>query len=231
MKNVGLLIICTNKYIRFLEPLIQSADKFFLKNQNVTYFVFTDSETLPTSNRDIVKIDTEHREWPWMTLGRYSLFSKNEEQLNKMDYLFYCDVDMLFVSDVGDEILGERVGTIHPGFMGGRGTPETNPKSLACVFPYESMVYFAGGFNGGTSYEYLIMAEKLAKNIETDYSNGVIAIWHDESHLNRYFINNRPTNILSPSYCYDETKTFQQLPFERKLLALSKNHKEVRDLC
>jgi histo-blood group ABO system transferase len=228
MKNVGLLIICTNKYIRFLEPLIQSADKFFLKNQNVTYFVFTDSETLPTSSRDIVKIDTEHKEWPWMTLGRYSLFSKNEEQLNKMDYLFYCDVDMLFVSDVGDEILGERVGTVHPGYVGGRGTPETNPKSLACVFTYENMSYFAGGFNGGTSYEYLTMAYKLAKNIETDYSNGVIALWHDESHLNRYFINNKPTKVLNSSYCYDERKTFEELPFEKKLLALSKNHKEVR---
>jgi histo-blood group ABO system transferase len=230
MKNVALLIICTNKYIQFLEPLIKSADKFFLKNQNVTYFVFTDSETLPTSNRDIVKIDTEHREWPWMTLGRYSLFSKNEEQLRKMDYLFYCDVDMLFVGDVGDEILGEMVGTIHPGFMGGRGTPETNPKSLACVFPYESMIYFAGGFNGGLSNNYLQLCHILSENVEKDFKDGIIAIWHDESHLNRYFIDNPPTKVLSPSYCYDETKTYSELPFQRKLLALSKNHKEVRSL-
>jgi histo-blood group ABO system transferase len=113
--------------------------------------------------------------------------------------------------------------------MGDRGTPETNPKSLACVFPHESMVYFAGGFNGGTSYEYLIMSEKLEKNIETDYSNDIIAIWHDESHLNRYLIDNPPTKVLSPSYCYEETKNYNELPFQRKLLALNKNHNEIRD--
>ena len=44
--KVGLLIIATNKYIQFLQPLIESADNHFLKNQEVTYFVFT--------NKDIV---------------------------------------------------------------------------------------------------------------------------------------------------------------------------------
>jgi histo-blood group ABO system transferase len=106
-----------------------------------------------------------------------------------------------------------------------RGTPETSPYSLACVRPHENMQYFAGGFNGGTSSEYLKMAKSLSDNIENDYSRGVIAIWHDESHINRYFIDNPPTKILSPSYCYAES---WDLPFEKKLLALDKNHAEVR---
>lgn len=225
--NVGLLIICTNKYIRFLTPLIESADKFFLKNQSVTYFIFTDKEVELETNRNLVVIPTEHKEWPWMTLGRYKLFSDNSDKLSEMDYLFYCDVDMLFVDVVGNEILGERVGTIHPGFLGGRGTPETNPKSLACVFLYERISYFAGGFNGGSSKEYLLMSKRLSKNIELDYQNGIIAIWHDESHLNRYFINNKPTVILEPSYCYPES---WNLPYQKKLLALDKNHKEIRNI-
>ena len=224
--KVGLLIIATNKYIQFLEPLISSADKFFLPGQDVTYFVFTNQKIDIKSSRDIEVIQTEHREWPWMTLGRYKIFSNSSSILEKMDYLYYCDADMRFESEVGPEILSERVATQHPGYTGQRGTPETNPQSLACVYLHEEMQYFAGGFNGGKSEEYLKMANKLSENIDIDYSKGIIAIWHDESHMNRYFIDNKPTKILDPSYCYPES---WNLLYVKKLLALDKNHSEIRN--
>jgi histo-blood group ABO system transferase len=224
--KVGLLIIATNKYTQFLQPLIESADKFFLPNQEVSYFIFTNKNIEIYSNRKVVKIDVEHREWPWMTLGRYKIFSNNSEILSKMDYLYYCDVDMRFVSEVGDEVLSERVATQHPGYYGRRGTPETRIESLACVRENEEMQYFAGGFNGGKSEEYLKMARHISNNIDIDYSRGIIAIWHDESHMNRYFIDNQPTKILDPSYCCNEG--WINCPFGRRLLALDKNHSEIR---
>lgn len=225
MKKVGLLVIATNKYIQFLQPLINSADDFFCKNCEVTYYVFTNKDIDIKTNRKIVKIDVEHKGWPWMTLGRYKIFSDNNIKLSEMDYLYYCDVDMRFVGEVGDEILSDRVATQHPGFYGRRGTPETNPNSTACVYPNEEMQYFAGGFNGGSSSEYLKMAKTISDNIDIDHNKGLIAIWHDESHMNRYFIDNKPTKILSPSYCYGES---MNIPFERRLIALDKNHAEVR---
>lgn len=223
--KIGLLIIATNKYVQFLQPLIESADKNFLLNQSVTYFIFTNQNIEILSNREIVKINVEHKEWPWMTLGRYKIFSEHSNILQNMDYLFYCDVDMRFESVVGEEILSERVATQHPGYYEQRGTPETNPLSLACVFPNEKMQYFAGGFNGGTSGEYLKMSKIISDNIDLDLSRDIIAVWHDESHMNRYFIDNPPTKILNPSYCYPEN---WNIPFERKLLALDKNHSEIR---
>lgn len=225
MKKVGLLIICTNKYTRFLGSLLKSADKHFLKNQEVTYFVFTNKEVKVSTSRNVVKTNVDHREWPWMTLGRYKIFSEASMELKKMDYLYYCDADMLFVGEVGDEILSDRVATQHPGFTGRRGTPETNPQSLACVHSHEKMQYFAGGFNGGKSEEYLKMANTISANIDIDYAKGIIALWHDESHINRYFIDNPPTNILTPSYCYWEGRN---IPYEPKLIALSKDHAEIR---
>lgn len=225
MKKVGLLIIATNKYISFLQPLIESADKYFIKNQTVTYFIFTNKEIDIKTDRKIVKINVEHRDWPWMTLGRYEIFSNHSDVLSSMDYLYYCDVDMRFVGEVGDEILSERVATQHPGYYGRRGTPETNPNSLACVLPNEKMEYFAGGFNGGNSIEYIKMSKVISQNIDDDFKKGIIAIWHDESHMNRYFIDNKPTMILSPSYCYGESMS---IPFEKKLIALDKNHSEMR---
>lgn len=224
--NIGLLIIATNKYICFLQPLIESADSFFLNSQRVTYFIFTNLDFTLNSNRNIEIIKIDHKDWPWMTLGRYKIFTENSDKLSEMDYLYYCDVDMRFVGEVGDEILSDRVATQHHGYYNMRGTPETNPMSLACVFPYEEMQYFAGGFNGGTSNEYLKMSKHISNNIDIDYSNGLIAIWHDESHMNRYFIDNKPTLVLDPGYCFHEGSTGN---FTKRLLALSKNHSEIRD--
>jgi histo-blood group ABO system transferase len=223
--KIGLLIIATNKYTEFLQPLITSADQFFLKDKEVTYFIFTNQNIDISTNRNIIKIGVEHKNWPWMTLGRYKIFSDNSKVLSKMDYLYYCDVDMQFVGEVGGEIISDRVVTQHPGYYGERGTPETNPISLACVFQHEEMQYFAGGFNGGTSKEYLKMSKMISNNIDIDYSRDIIAVWHDESHMNRYFIDNTPTLILDPGYCYGET---MNIPFEKKLIALNKNHTEIR---
>ena len=224
--KIGLLIIATNKYIRFLQPLITSADKFLLKNQEVTYFVFTNEDVELFTERNVVKINVEHKDWPWMTLGRYKIFNESRKELSEMDYLFYSDADMKFVSEVGDEIISERVATQHPGFYGSKGTPETNPNSLAYIDPNDQNQYFAGGFNGGTSEEYLKMAKNLADNIDIDFKNGIIAKWHDESHMNRYFFDNTPTKILNPSYCYGES---MNIPFDKKLIVLDKNHEEVRN--
>jgi histo-blood group ABO system transferase len=223
--RVGLLIIATNKYIQFLKPLIESADRYFLNGVDVTYFVFTDQDIDVKSDRNIVKIDVDHKDWPWMTLGRYKIFSESSDKLSTMNYLYYCDVDMRFNNFVGSEIISDRVATQHPGYYGRRGTPDENPKCLAYVSPNEKMQYFAGGFNGGSSSEYLKMANQLSNNIDKDYSNGIIAVWHDESHMNRYFIDNKPTLILDPSYCYPES---WNIPFEKRLLALDKNHSEIR---
>lgn len=224
--KVGLLIIATNKYTQFLQPLISSADDFFLKEQDVTYFIFTNQNLDIKSDRNIVYIPIEHKEWPWMTLGRYRIFSDSKDKLSSMDYLYYCDADMKFLDFIGEEILSERVATQHCGYYNQRGTPETNTRSLACVFPNEEMQYFAGGFNGGESQEYLKMSEILSSNIDTDFNNAIIAVWHDESHINRYFIDNKPTLILDPSYCFHEGSA---RPFNKRLLALSKNHSEIRD--
>lgn len=226
MKKVGLLIIATNKYTQFLQPLISSADEFFLKDKEVTYFVFTNKDIEIQSSRNVIKIDVNHKEWPWMTLGRYKIFTESSDKLSEMDYLYYCDADMRFVGDVGDEILNDLVATQHPGYYDRRGTPETNPLSLACVYGHEEMQYFAGGFNGGTSNEYLKMAKHISNNIDIDYSKGLIAVWHDESHLNRYMIDNKPTKILDPSYCCNEG--WIDCPFGRRLLALVKDNFEFK---
>jgi histo-blood group ABO system transferase len=228
--KIGLLIIATNKYVSFLEDLISGADKFFLNGEDVTYFIFTNQEISVDTNRNIKKLHVDHKEWPWMTLGRYQIFTDYENDLSEMDYLFYCDADMKFVGEVGKEIIGDRVGTIHPGFYHNTRLSnialEKRRNSLAYLPPSTIKTYYAGGFNGGSSNEFLSMSKHISKNIHLDLDqHNIIAEWHDESHMNRYFHEKTPTVQLSPSYCYPESWS---LPFDKKLLALNKNHAEIR---
>lgn len=226
-EQIGVLIMATGKYINFVPRLINSAEEFFCKNHKVTYYVFTDGILEMPSSTNVITIFQERLGWPYDTMNRYHVYLKHASMLSSNDYLFSCDADMLFVGNVGDEILGKRVATQHPGFVGKRGSYESNPLSLACIHSWEGEQYFAGGFYGGTADEVLKMAKINAKNIDTDLENGIIAVWHDESHWNRYCIDYKPTVILTPSYCYPES---WNLNYEKKLLALDKNHTEYRGL-
>ena len=87
--NIGLIIFATNKYDVFLPPLLEGADKYFLKNHNVTYFILTDS-AIDLSKHQAVKVRYEHRKWPYVTLERYEGFWNNREMFKDQDYLFFC---------------------------------------------------------------------------------------------------------------------------------------------
>lgn len=225
MAKIGLLCIATNKYIQFVGPMWESAKQHFLKNHQVTLFCFTNQPNVPEG---AVRIEWAHSPWPGPTLNRYHAFLSAEKQLSEMDYLYYCDADMRFVDTVGDEVCGELVATMHPGFFNkGRHefTYERRPESMAYMAPNDGKHYFAGGFNGGRSKNFLQLARSCKAGVDIDNAKGIVAVWHDESHMNKYFFRNPPKTILSPSYCYPESL---HLPFPKKLLALDKNHSEMR---
>ena len=60
-----------------------------------------------------------------------------------------------------------------------------------------------GGTNGGRTAEYLDMCETLACNIRDDFNRGIIAKFHDESHVNKYFRSHK-CKILPAEYCIPE---------------------------
>jgi len=157
------------------------------------------------------------------------------EYISQFDYCFYMDVDMRIEGKVGDEILGDLVATQHPGFWWkdkSEFSYERREISTAYVNMIEGKMYYAGGFNGGKPENFLKMSEQIAKNIDLDFKKGIVSVWHDESHMNRYLIDNPPTLELNPSYCYPEAVRFNpggwNVPFEPKIVALEKNHAKVR---
>lgn len=221
--KVGLLIMATGRYDHFVAPLIDSADTYFVPGHDVTYFVFTDG-TIPERD-DIVRIEQKRLGWPHDTLMRLPLYYRHRDKWADMDYVYSCDADMLFVDVVGDEIFSERVATQHPGYINKRGTYEARQVSTAYVAPDEGEIYFAGGFNGGSKKGFEHFSRTVTQQIIKDLEHNFIAVWHDESHINRYFIDYPPSVVLSPSYCYPES---WDLPYTKRLLALDKNHEEMR---
>lgn len=227
--KVGLLVVATGKYIQFVPPLVESARNHFCKGHEVTYFIFTDTDF--AAQKDIVVLPHRKMGWPYDTLLRYEAYQSAASLLEQQDYLYACDADMLFCANVGEEMFSKRVATRHPGFdeaspfPQARGSYDTNPQSTAYVADHEGTHYFAGGFYGGEASEVLRIVHTNLQKIYKDAEIGYIAIWHDESYWNRYCIDFPPTLMLSPSYCYPESWS---LPYEKKLLALDKDHEAVR---
>lgn len=153
------------------------------------------------------------------------MFYEIKDQLTKFDYVFFLNANMKCVAVIDETILPKKedlIAVVHPGFHNQSRenfTYEENPKSLAYVERNRGKYYFMGGFNGGRSRAYIKLIEALAYRIEKDLKKGIIAVWHDESHLNRYLLH-RLVKKLSPAYGYPEGLA---LPFEKKILILNKN--------
>lgn len=220
--KIGLCIMATGKYIQFVDPLVESARKYFCPHHQVTFFVYTDQPL--HEEPDIVRIEQKRLGWPFDTMMRNSVYYQNRSHLEGQDYLYGIDADMLFVNPIGDEILGERVASLHAWYVGKRGTYETNPASLACVYPGEGVHYFAGGFFGGSKQEFFNLTYETTRRINDDLTRNLVAIWHDESHWNRYCIDFKPTVILGLSYCCPQS----WWDGNSKIIALDKNHEAFR---
>jgi histo-blood group ABO system transferase len=226
--NTALLVIATGKaYHEYAENLIDSARRFF---PTAHILVFTDA---PTSNKFDAAYATffiDAKGYPNETLHRYHTFLSKEPVLSHFDYLWYCDADMEFVAPVGDIFPPASAGlvaTLHPGFVGLRGTPETRVASTA--FCNYNKAYYCGGFQGGEATAYLGAMAKMASNIDADTKSGITAVWHDESHWNRFLADNPPAKVLTPSYCYPEGYSgeyrWQPRDYEPILMALDKRRR------
>lgn len=209
--KIAINLIATNKYVYFVKKIVESLDNFFFQGNQVTVLVHTNSK-IPEGVTDkfprIVFIENyiEHEPWPSPTLKRFDYFLSVKDILESNDYCFYIDVDSEFIKPIGDEILPESgmIGTIHPCFGLGQGTPERNSSSRAFIHPSANNRYFCGGFFGGKSEDFIRATVELSECIKDDSSRGVTAVWHDESHLNRFFFENPPTVILENPFAIGE---------------------------
>jgi len=194
--KVLLNLIATNRYMSFVPAILASVDKHFFPSAERCVIVHTnlDLPSLEFPSLNIEKHAIPHEQWPLVTLKRFHYFLETEDRLKEADYCFYMDVDAVFIKTL-DWTLPDRgiFGTIHPIHHTGPGYPERNPISTAYIPEGSNSRYYYGGFFGGKTEDFIKMAYDIRGCVGTDMSRMHIAIWHDESHLNRYLFRNPPS--------------------------------------
>lgn len=234
-QQVGVLCIATNKYKKFVQPLIDGIKQYLFLNSNIRVFLFID-EFGSYVGDDRVKIELHpipSYGFPDATMRRYEIFNAHRRILQEVDYLLYSDVDMKIVSEIDESILDNLIAVRHPGFhMNNGGSWETRKESTCYVPEHNRIAYYAGGVQGGDVYDYLAAIGTMSLMIQVDLENGITPVWHDESAWNKYLSEQRPYKILYPDYCMVENITLREKwginDLEPKIIALDKNHSEIR---
>lgn len=200
--TIAILYICTGKYNQFFEGFYNSCEKNLLPKAEKSYYVWTDDDNLAEGKANVNIIHKECAGFPADSLFRFEYFLQVEKELEKYDYIYFFNANAEVRQQVGEEFLPDETG-LAMGLWYNQEKPwwspwrildlpaffcyERNKKSLAYIPPFEKdYKQFMGGLNGGRAKEYLEMIETLSRNIRTDYENGIIAIAHDQSHINAY---------------------------------------------
>lgn len=229
--KVAIIFIGTAKYIDFLPLYYQECEENFLVNTQKTYFVFTDGEIYdPPENVKIYY--QEHLSWPYITLKRFEIINKANEDLYNFDWVVFMDADTLVVDKITEEEFfseKELFGVHHPcAFMKmpphnePPGAFETNPISTAWTNDFS--IYYQGCFWGGRVPYVMDLIDELEDCVNQDLEKGIVAVWHDESHLNRYFSQHKDLiRLFGPEYAYPESLK-QYFDFKPKIVHLAKNN-------
>jgi hypothetical protein len=225
--KVAIVFIGTNRYLNFLPNYYSSCEQYLFPETQKHYFVFTDGDLGGDIPDNISVLKIPHKEWPSITLERFHTILLAEKELGEYDWILFLDADMR----VNQEILPEEILNSEKNFIAvhhpchyetGTGTFERRPESEAYVDGNE-LCYYQGCLWGGKTEPTISMMKLLRDRVDRDYKNDIIAIWHDESHLNRFFIENKDqVHSLKPDYAFPEC--FPSYPYQQKIIHLAKDN-------
>jgi len=232
--KVSICFIGTGKYLNFLPKYYENIHEYFLPNSEKEFLVFTDGDG--DYPEDITAYPHEHIEWPYITLKRFGIIKKAQEQILNTDWFVFIDADALVVDTITEEEFfddsKDYFGVHHPCHFLNMpphnqkfGAFETNKNSTAAISEDDDLsIYFQGCLWGGKSSKIMTLIDELDRRVNVDLENDVIAQWHDESHLNKFLIENIETvNVLGPQFAYPEMFG-DYCDFDPKIVHLSKNN-------
>ena len=232
--KVAVVFIGTEKYLDFLPSWYERCEEHLLPGVDKKYLVFTDGDVPETPDNAVV-YKQEHLDWPYITLYRFKIIEKAKDEISECDWLIFLDADMAVVDTVTpDDVFSDKpyLGVHHPcHFLKFQphnqppGSFETNPLSTAKVPDgYDFSIYWQGCLWGGKVPEVIGMMEELNERITKDEENNVIAVWHDESHLNAFYAEHKDkVHTLGPEFAFPEVFA-ESCDFQPKIVHLAKDN-------
>lgn len=237
--KVGILYMCTGKYVNFLQGFLESALEKFLPNSNKKYFIFTDAEfqgdwdsTIKIIKQPQLGFDTKNLVSK-DSLMRYHTFNKHKELFNELDYVVFFNSNMVFNDYVfEDEFLPSELedglvsvhhpchyleGNLWDGF-------ESNNKSQSYVLSPETSFkkYCQGCIIGGKVSDFLKLSENISNMIDIDLKNNQYTSAWDEPYMNKYLLNTN-VKILHSGYAYPEIFSERLKYIKNKITQLDKS--------
>ncbi len=232
--KVAIAFIGTNKYLNFLPQYHENITKYFLPNTEKVFLVFTDGDgDFP---RDVKYYNQEHLEWPYITLKRFEIINKARKVIDDCDWLVFIDADALPVTTITEEEFftdKPLFGVHHPchalkmhPHTEPPGAYEQNSKCEAYVDVSQGLppVYWQGCLWGGKVPEVCAMIDELEARVNRDLENNIVAVWHDETQINKYFLERiDDVHTFGPEYAFPEVFE-QHCTFEPKIVHLAKDN-------
>lgn len=217
--KIAILNISIGSYDVFWKDFLLSAEKNFLPGLDKHYFLFTDNNKIYNYNsKKVSLIYQDNLGWPLNTMKRFNMFKKCEDELKKFDYIFFINGNAEFKKPLTEDFINKEknlITIIHPGLADLKISQlpfERRPESNAYIPIEKGKYYVQGAFIGGKSDGFIKMMNELDKLIEEDLNNHIIAIWHDESFLNKYICDRDDVQIMGRQYLYYEEYVFPWEP-------------------
>ncbi|KAK7164333.1 hypothetical protein R3I94_002898 [Phoxinus phoxinus] len=237
--TIATTVFALGKYTRFLKDFLESAEEHYFVGFRVHYYLFTDQpEAVPE-----VKMGENHHltvrrvpsldRWQDISMGRMEIIEKliKNELANEADYIFCLDVDAKFYGRWGAESLDRLVGVIHPWFFDyprDQFSYERRPESQAFIPAGEGDYYYTAAAFGGSLADVHHLTKTCWEQLNIDIANSIEAIWHEESHLNKYFLYTKPSKLLSPEYLWRDISISADQVKIIRFSHVAKNYAEVR---
>lgn len=214
--SIAVTVFAVGKYVMFLKDFLVTADQFFFVGFNVHMYVFTDRPQevpqvkMAAGRKVSVRTVPSSQRWQEISARRMEMINLLLRQIQNQTHFIFClDVDSEFRGRWSTESLGETVAVVHPGYYWSPRSDlpfERRPESRAYMAPSDGDFYYCGGAFGGSVVRVLDLTRICSQNYRADEREGVEAVWQEESHLNRFFWENKPSKVLSPEYLWQDWK-------------------------
>lgn len=215
--KIAIIYICTGKYSIFWPEFYRTSEQYFYPAIEKKYIVFTDDEQLICALSSNEKVQTYFQRragWPYDTLMRFNTFCTVQDCLKNYDFCYFWNANTLFLKKIDESTIPFptkenglvlwRHTTTFDDDSATTFTVERNTLSTAYIANGTKCHEYGGGFFGGTSNAFIEMSQQLRDNIAQDLSNGIIAVWHDQSHLQHYATQHSFCEVPRDTICSEE---------------------------